>query len=89
MQDDDGHTLYRGERMAVCDKTFQLYTDANGPYHADLIPVLPHDEINLESAQPFNCSGDAVRDPRETKGLDYRATIKSESKSSCSTDSCC
>ncbi len=33
--DDDGHTLYRGKRMAVCDKTFQIYTDKNGPYHQD------------------------------------------------------
>ncbi len=89
VQDDDGHTLYRGERMAVCDKTFHLYTDASSPYHGDLIPVLPHNEIALESAQAFNCSGDAVRDPRDTKGLDYRVTLKSESKSSCSTDSCC
>jgi arsenite methyltransferase len=89
VQDDDGHTLYRGERMAVCDKTFHLYTDPSSPYQSDLIPVLPHSEIPLESARSFNCSRDAVRDPRETKGLDYRATIKSEASSSCSTDSCC
>ena len=89
VQDDDGHTLYRGERMAVCDKTFHLYTDPSSPYQSDLIPVSPHSEIPLESAQPFNCSRDAVRDPRETKGLDYRATVKSEASSSCSTDSCC
>ena len=23
--DDDGHTLFRGQRMAVCDKTFNIY----------------------------------------------------------------
>ena len=67
VQDDDGHTLYRGERMAVCDKTFQLYTDSSSPYQSDLISVLPHNEIPLESAQGFNCSGDAVRDPRATR----------------------
>jgi arsenite methyltransferase len=89
VQDDDGHTLYRGERMAVCDKTFHLYTDPSSPYQSDLIPVLPHSEIPLESVRSFNCSRDAVRDPREIKGLDYRATIKSEASSSCSTDSCC
>ena len=89
VQDDDGHTLYRGERMAVCDKTFQLYTAPNSPYHNDLIPVLPHSEIPLESAQQFNCSQDAVRDPRTTKGLDYRDTIKSEDASAGSPDRCC
>ena len=26
--DDDGHTLERGARMAVCDKTFKLYSQA-------------------------------------------------------------
>ena len=26
VQDDDGHTYYRGQRMAVCDKTFQILT---------------------------------------------------------------
>ena len=89
VQDDDGHTLYRGERMAVCDQTFQLYTEANSPYQADLIPVLPHSEIPLESAQEFDCSRDAVRDPRVTKGLDYRATIKSDETSADSPDRCC
>ena len=89
VQDDDGHTLYRGERMAVCDKTFQLYTDSSSPYQRDLIPVLPHNEIPLESAQGFNCSGDTVRDPRVTKGLDYRATIKSDADSAGSSDRCC
>jgi len=33
--DDDGHTLPRGERIAVCDKTHSLYSKA--PYKEDLI----------------------------------------------------
>jgi arsenite methyltransferase len=94
VQDDDGHTLYRGQRMAVCDKTFNLYTDPTGPYHPDLIPLLPQEEIPLEAASTFDCSRDNIRHPRETKGQDYRATIASSTSSCCDPDtssnsSCC
>lgn len=75
VQDDDGHILHRGQRMAVCDKTFKLYTDSTGPYHQDMLPIAPHDEIPLESALAFDCSRDTVRHPRETKGVNYRTTI--------------
>ena len=37
--DDDGHTLERGARMAVCDKTFKLYSQA--PYAGQFILVPP------------------------------------------------
>jgi arsenite methyltransferase len=73
VQDDDGHTLYRGERSAVCDKTFQLYTDSHSPYHNDLIAVPPYEEIPLASAQVYDCTRDTIRQPRETKG-DSRET---------------
>ena len=65
--DDDGHTLYRGKRMAVCDKTFQIYSRA--PYADAITLVPPVTEIPLADAEPFDCRKDAVRDPRETKGL--------------------
>jgi arsenite methyltransferase len=73
VKDDDDHVLQRGERMAVCAKTFQLYTDPTGPYHQDFIPVLPL--VAVEQPMPFDCDRDRKRDPRETKGLDYDATI--------------
>ncbi|OUC13732.1 MAG: methyltransferase [Alkalinema sp. CACIAM 70d] len=88
VQDDDGHTLLRGERMAVCEKTFNLYTDPNGPYAQDFIPVLPQTDVPLESAPVFDCSRDSLRHPRETKGLDYRATIPSTADC-CEPGSCC
>ncbi|MDX2232127.1 MAG: methyltransferase domain-containing protein [Leptolyngbyaceae cyanobacterium bins.349] len=88
VQDDDGHMLYRGQRMAVCDKTFQLYTNPSSPYHSDLIPVEPNANIPLATAQPFDCSRSEVRHPQETKGQDYRETIPSAS-SACSSESCC
>ncbi len=75
VQDDDGHTLWRGDRMAVCDKTFKLYTDPIGPYGADMIAVAPYAEVPYDEAPDFDCSRDVTRSPRHTKGLDYRETI--------------
>jgi len=72
--DDDGHTLYRGERMAVCDKTFRLYQ--RDPYRGDILPVEPRETVPLEEAAPFDCSVDARRHPRETKGEAYDATTE-------------
>jgi ubiquinone/menaquinone biosynthesis C-methylase UbiE len=72
--DDDGHTLFRGERMAVCDKTYRLYTDGTGPYGDDIVGIEPLETVPLKEAKPFDCRKNARRHPRETKGLDYSAT---------------
>ncbi len=89
VQDDDGHTLYRGQRMAVCDKTFNLYINPDGPYSQEILPILPQEEIPLAAAKPFDCSRSDVRSPRETKGLEYRATIASdESACGCGPEGC-
>lgn len=86
--DDDGHTLFRGERMAVCDKTFRLYTHEHGPYASNLIALPPYHEVALEDAQPFNCTKNARRHPKETKGQDYNKTELSEA-ACCGPDGCC
>jgi arsenite methyltransferase len=70
--DDDGHTLERGARMAVCDKTFRLYT--REPYAAEIIAVEPHENIPLGEAKEFDCRRTARRGARETKGLEYNLT---------------
>ncbi len=84
--DDDGHRLPRGARIAVCRKTFELY--ARSPYreHFDLVP--PRRPIPSAEVEPFDCSRDARRDPRETKGADYRATTASTTPG-CGPDGCC
>ncbi|AFY36597.1 Methyltransferase type 11 [[Leptolyngbya] sp. PCC 7376] len=89
IKDDDGHTYYRGERMAVCDKTFNLLTNENSPYAGQFISVLPYDNIELENAATFNCRVDARRHPKESKGQDYNVTDLADGAASCSTDSCC
>jgi SAM-dependent methyltransferase len=70
--DDDGHVLERGKRVAVCDKTFQIYM--REPYAADVLPVEPYEDIPPEEAQAFDCKRSALRHPRETKGMDYELT---------------
>ncbi|GGA09837.1 methyltransferase domain-containing protein [Okeania sp. KiyG1] len=82
--DDDGHTLHRGQRMAVCDKTFKIYTDQNGPYHQDFLSVEPYTDIPLSSAKKFNCRRSKNRHPKETKGLDYRITSINDNTDCCS-----
>ncbi len=70
--DDDGHILERGARMAVCDKTFQLYK--REPYASQIIAVEPIETIELETAKEFDCRRTLKRSPRETKGLEYDLT---------------
>lgn len=84
--DDDGHTYVRGERMAVCDKTFQLLQ--RDPYRECFDVVHPREEVPLDSAQPFDCRRSVRRSPKETKGLEYRETTES-SGPCCGVDGAC
>ncbi len=74
VEDDDDHAYYRGERMAVCDKTFRLLQKE--PYAGQFEFVEPRDAIPLENASRFDCSRSKHRHPRETKGQEYDATIE-------------
>ncbi|MBI1312020.1 methyltransferase domain-containing protein [bacterium] len=78
--DDDGHAFLRGERIAVCDKTFRLLQKE--PYAGMFEAIEPLNEIPLDAATPFDCSRSKHRDPRETKGADYDSTTPAG-------DSCC
>jgi arsenite methyltransferase len=78
VEDDDGHTLLRGERMAVCDKTYNLLTSE--PYVDEVIPVPPMKEIPLKKAKPFACGQTSLRAPAESKGRRYRKTINAAAK---------
>ena len=70
--DDDGHTLRRGIRSAVCGKTYDIYN--RPPYADEIIAVPPHEPVRAEGAQPFDCRAGAVRNPRQTKGLTFNKT---------------
>ncbi|MGI9473986.1 MAG: methyltransferase domain-containing protein [Rubripirellula sp.] len=81
--DDDGHEFRRGERTAVCRKTFGIMTRA--PYTEHFAPVPPHQAVADEDAQPMSCLGE-LRSPRTTKGEDYNVT---SSDDCCGSEACC
>ena len=70
--DEDGHRLPRGQRVAVCDKTFQLYRKA--PYASHFEFIEPRVPVPSAEAKPFACGPTRLRHARETKGLAYDAT---------------
>ncbi len=86
VRDDDGHIYHRGLRTAVCDKTFQLLNKA--PYDGSFTPIEPMEAIALDDAVAFDCHRSQLRDPRETKGLEYNATTEA-SGPNCATDGVC
>jgi arsenite methyltransferase len=76
VEDDDGHVYPRGERAAVCDKTFHLLQ--REPYAGMFEPVEPREPVPLEAARTFDCRRSTRRHPRDTKGVDYRATTETD-----------
>ncbi len=83
--DDDNHVLPRGVRMAVCDKTYQIYSQL--PYQDQIALIPPREEVPLEKAGVFDCSRDNGRHPQETKGMDYKLT--QASPNGCAPGSAC
>lgn len=60
--DDEGHVYCRGQRMAVCERTFRLLTE--GPYREDFIGIAP---AELREAKPWCAPPGTLRSPAETK----------------------
>lgn len=85
--DDDGHTLFRGRRMAVCNKTFHIY--GSEPYREHVELIEPYEAVPLEEAPPFDCRKDTLRHPRESKGFDYRVTEVSDAPRCGPGSDCC
>ena len=84
VQDDDGHTWYRWDRMAVCEKTYKIMTKA--PYGNSMIGVEPLQEV--QETICFDCSGAKVfRSPKETKQWVQRENTYGED--SCDSGGCC
>jgi SAM-dependent methyltransferase len=78
--DDDGHTLERGVRTAVCAKTFRILSSE--PYAAQTLGIEPLSHVPESERAVFDCSRTEPRHPRETKGADYRVH-KPASESCC------
>lgn len=86
VRDDDGHRLVRGVPVAVCAKTFGIYS--REPYRAHFDLVSPRVPTAPEDARPFPCGVDMVlRAPAETKGEGYVETTAAGPV--CSGPGCC
>jgi arsenite methyltransferase len=84
--DDEGQTLHRGERMAVCARSFERF--AQPPYANELIVIEPQVPVAEQEMQPMDCRSEKTRDPRVSKGLAPREKA-SHSHSHHHGDSCC
>lgn len=77
ISDDDGHVYPRGERVAVCRKTFDILTKE--PYAQHFYALKSYTEVKEEDAKAFPCTAKVLlRHPKETKGEDYNLTTYSE-----------
>jgi arsenite methyltransferase len=85
--DDDGHRLDRGRRMAVCEKTFAIYT--REPYVASITPLPPHEPVAPGRAKPFDCHAGEYRDPRITKGRTSEGLTVLPAEEGCTDEACC
>lgn len=63
VEDDDGHVFPRGERMAVCERTFHFCTE--GPYRDDFIGISPAVE---KPAVNWCAPPNTIRPAAESKG---------------------
>ena len=81
--DDDGHVFRRGQRTAVCRKTFGLMT--REPYASSMTGIEPLVPIAAEDARPFACEGTRPRSPRETK----EGVVREDLAPGCGPDACC
>jgi ubiquinone/menaquinone biosynthesis C-methylase UbiE len=61
--DEDGHVYYRGQRMAVCERTFRLLTGA--AYGDQFIGIAPAQD---NPGKPWDCATGTLRPAQETKG---------------------
>ncbi len=84
--DDDGHRYVRGERVAVCQKTYEILNRA--PYKDEFFGIPCYLEIPADQAPLFDCNTPQHRDPQVTKG---KKSVFEAQGSCCSpsSGSCC
>ena len=81
VQDDDGHVFKRGERSAVCAKTFELMQ--REPYSDMFYAIEPATPVADRIEWPAEDCGVRRRDPQETKKGQPRITTDPSQGSSC------
>lgn len=70
--DEDGHVYYRGQRMAVCERTYRLLTSA--AYGEQFIGIAP---ATNNPGKPWDCATGTIRTASETKGGLHQNTCHS------------
>lgn len=78
VSDDEGHVFPRGERMAVCERTFRFLTE--GPLKEDFIGIAP--AVPRDPPATWCLPSGTRRPASETKGGSYTAAC-------CGGGSCC
>jgi arsenite methyltransferase len=68
---DEGHVFPRGERMAVCERTFRLL--AEGPYREDFIGISP---AEAREPVPWRAAPGTRRPAAQTKGAAVTAACE-------------
>ncbi len=81
VQDDDGHVFRRGERSAVCEKTFHLLQKE--PYQDQFIAIEPAIAVTEAILWPDTDCGVRRRDPQETKQGKPKLTTDPSQRSTC------
>ncbi len=81
VQDDDGHVFRRGERSAVCEKTFKLLQKE--PYANQFIAIEPAVPVTERIEWPASDCGVRIRDPQETKQGKPKMTTDPSQRESC------
>ncbi len=74
--DDEGHVFYRGQRMAVCERSCKLLT--GGAYADHFIGIAP---VQEQTPQNWRHASGALRPAAETKGAAHKAD--------CASSGCC
>lgn len=85
--DDDGHRYVRGDRVAVCSKTFNIVKQE--PYKNEFMYIPPYVEIPKDQAPLFDCDTPQLREPSVTKGRKSVFEVKSTNDDSCMTPGDC
>lgn len=82
IQDDDGHIFLRGERSAVCEKTYKLLQKE--PYGEDMFYFIdPAVEVTEQIDWPAGDCGVRRREPQETKLGKLKVTTDPSQRESC------
>jgi len=79
VEDEGGNRFVRGERTAVSATAFQNLRGA--PYESEFVAIRPR--VSVPEEEQSDLEGARLRDPRETKGVGYRATRKPGQKGCC------